>query len=148
MLGLVLGHQLQEPAPLVLHPDGIEILIVGAEHQHDLGAVQGSKYVGLILGAELVLQGDPGEEHAIALGGQCVVDILGQHAVYGARPGFVGFLIADENIVGRLLAGDLHNSLADFLNGLGLVPIDLPSRHIGAVHDLFQVLVLHHRLEG
>ena len=78
------GDQLQKAAPLVLDPDGVEVFVVRADHQHHFRAVQGREDVRLVLRAELVLQRDPGEEHAVALVGQFFIDVLCDHAVQGA----------------------------------------------------------------
>ena len=148
MLALVLGHELQETAPLVFHPDGVEILIVGAEHQHDLGAVQGSEDVRFVLGAQLIFQGDAGEKHPVALAGEGVVHILGQHAVDGPLAVLGGLLVADEDVVGRLLAGDLDDALADVLDGLGLVPVYSPGDGVGVLTGLLEVAVLQDAVKG
>ena len=148
MLALVLGHELQETAPLVFHPDGVEILIVGAEHQHDLGAVQGSEDVRFVLGAQLIFQGDAGEKHPVALAGEGVVHILGQHAVDGPLAVLSGLLVADKDVVGPFLAGDLDDALADVLDVLGLIPVYPPGHGIGVLHYLLQILILQHRVIG
>ena len=98
--------------------------------------------------AQLVLQGNPGEEDPVALFRQGIVNILGQDAVQGAVALFVGLLIADENIVGLLLGGNLDNALAQLLNLLGLLPVDLPGDHIGVFLGLVKVPVIQDAFKG
>ena len=147
MLALVRGHQFQVPAPLVLYPHGVVVFIVRAESQHNLCGVQSGKYVRLILLPQLVLQGDPGEEHPVALGGQGVVHILGNDAVNRPFPVFVGFLVADEDIVGLFLAGNLDDALADLLDLLGFLPVYLPGDGIRVLQRLLQIAVLHNAVK-
>ena len=148
MLALVLGHQLQKAAPLVFHPHGVVILIVRAEGQHDLGGVQRGKNIRLILRAQLILQRNAAEKHPIALFRQRVVHILRDDAVHSALSVLGSLLVADENIVGRLLAGHLHDAPAQLLDGLGLVPIDTPRHGVGVLQRLLKVAVLHHAVKA
>ena len=146
--GSVLCHEHQVPAPLVLDPHGVVILVVRANGQQDFGGVQGGEDIGFILLAQLVFQGDPGEEDPVALFRQSVVNVLGQDAVQGAVALVVGFLIADENIVGLLLGGNLNNALAQLLNLFGLLPVDLPGDHIGVFLGLVEVAVVQDAFKG
>ena len=131
VLFLVLRHQLQESGPFVLDPHSVEIFVIRAEGQHDFCAVQGGEDVGLVFHAQLIFQGDPGEEHPVALARQGVIDILSQHAVQGAIAILGGFLVADKNIVGLFVVGNGNDALADFLNSLCFFPVDLPGDGIG-----------------
>ena len=98
-LSLVLAHHGKKTAPLVLDPDGVEVFSAGANSHHDLGRVERGKYVRLILCAGYIFQRNAGEEHAPALFGELIVDVLRQYAVAGALPVCVQLLVADENII-------------------------------------------------
>ena len=148
MLGPILCHEHQVPAPLVLDPHGVVILVVRTHRQHDFGGVQGGEDIGLILLPQFVFQGNPGEEDPVALFRQGIVNILGQDAVQGAVALFVGLLIADEYIVGLLLGGNLDNALAQLLNLFGLLPVDLPGDHIGIFLGLVKVAVIQDAFKG
>ena len=142
VLGFVLCHELEIAAPLVLDPHGVIVFVIRAEGQHDFRAVQGGEDVRLVFLAQLVLQGDAGEEYTIALFRQGVIDILSNDAVYGAFAVFVRLLVADEDIIRLLFAGDLDDALADFLDLLGLLPVDLAGDHIGVFLGLLKVGIL------
>ena len=148
VLGLILGHELEIAAPFVLDPHGVIVFIIRAKGQHDFRAVQGSEDVRLVFLAQLVLQGDAGEEYTIALFRQGVIDILSNDAVYGAFAVFVRLLVADEDIIRLLLAGNLDDALADFLNLLCLVPIDLAGNHVRIFQSLLKVGILHDALKA
>ena len=98
-LSLVLAHHGKKTAPLVLDPDGVEVFSAGANSHHDLGRVERGEYVRLILCAGYIFQRNAGEEHAPALFGELIVDVLRQYAVAGALPVCVQLLVADENII-------------------------------------------------
>ena len=116
--------KLQIAAPFVLYPNGVEILRLGAQHHHDLCAVQGCKNVRFILLAQLVLQRNAAEEHLKALTGQLVIQIVGQHAVRSTLALGIRLLVADEHIEGLFFLGDVQNALLDVIDGLGLCLID------------------------
>ena len=143
MLALVGGHQFQVPAPFVFDPHGVEVFIVRAESQHNFCGVQRSEDIRLVLLPQLVLQGDPGEEHPVALGGQGVIYILRNDGIDGALAVFVGLLVADEDIVGLFLAGNLDDALANLLDLLGFLPVYLPGNGIRVLQRLLQIAVLH-----
>ena len=67
------SNQLQIPAPLILDPRGVIILVVRADSQHDACGVEGCKDIRLVFLPELILQRDAGEEHAIALFRQRII---------------------------------------------------------------------------
>ena len=148
VLCLVLGHELEVAAPLILDPHGVVVFIIRAEGQHDLRAVQGGEDVRLVFLAQLVLQGDAGEEYPVALFRQGVIDILGNDTVHGAFAVFVRLLVADENIIRLLLAGDLDDALADLLDLLGLLPVDLAGDHIGVLLGLLKVGILQNAVKA
>ena len=145
---LVLRHKFEITAPLVLHPHSVVILIVCAKRQHELRTVERGKDVRLVFRTKLVLQRDAAEKHSVALFRQRIIHILRDHAVDRALTVFIRFLIADENIIGRLLAGDLYNSLTDILDRLGLIAIDSPSNGIRVFARLLKIAVLQNRVKG
>ena len=142
VLGLVLCHELEIAAPLVLDPHGVIVFIIRTEGQHDFGGVQSGEDIRLVFLTQLVLQGDAGEEYTIALFRQGVIDILGNDAVHGALTVLVRLLIADENVIRLLLAGDLDDALADFLDLLGFLPVDLAGDHVRIFQGLLKVGIL------
>ena len=148
VLALVGGHQFQVPAPLVFDPHGVIVFIIRAEGQHDFGGVQSGEDIRFILLPQLVLQGNPGEEDPVALFRQGIVNILGNDAVHRALTVLVRLLIADENAIRLLLAGNLDDALADFFNLFCLVPIDLAGDHIRIFQSLLKVAVLHDALKA
>ena len=148
VLGFVLCHELEIAAPLVLDPYGVVVFVIRAEGQHDFGGVQGGEDIRLVFLPQLVFQGNPGEEDPVALLRQGIIHILGNHAVHSALSVLVRLLIADENVIGLLLAGDLDNALADFLNLLGLLPVDPTGNHVRIFQSLLKVGILHDALEA
>ena len=148
MLGSVLCHEHEVPAPLVLDPHGVVILVVRTHRQHDFGGIQGGEDIGLVFLPQLILQGNPGEEDPVALFHQSVVNVLGQDAVQGTVAFVIGFLVADKNIVRLLLDRDLDNTLAQLLNLLGLLPVDLPGDHIRIFHGLVKIAVIQDAFKG
>ena len=142
LLTTAVFHQRQVAAPLVFHPHGVKILRLGAQHHHDLGAVEGSEYVRLVGGAQLVLQGDAGKEHLEALLSELVVQVVGQHTIRGAATAIVRLLVADEHIKGLLLLGNGQDALLNLVDGLGLGFVDLPLGGIGIVQGGLIVVVV------
>ena len=143
VLGFVPCHELEIAAPLVLDPHGVIVFIIRAEGQHDFGGVQSGEDIRLVFLPQLVFQGNAGEEYPVALLRQGIVDILGNDAVHRALTVLVRLLIADENVIRLLLAGNLDDALADFFNLLCLVPIDLAGDHVRIFQGLLKVAVLH-----
>ena len=143
VLGFVSGHEFQIPAPFVLYPHGVVVFVAGAHRQHDLGGVQGGEDVRLVGLAQLIPQGDPGEEHPVALLRQSGVEILGQNGVQCPLPLFVGFLVADEDVVGLFRGGYLQNSLPNSFKFLGLLPVDLLRHGVRILTGLLEIAVLH-----
>ena len=148
VLALVGGHQFQVPAPFVLYPHGVVVFIIRAESQHDFGGVQGGEDIRLVFLPQLVLQGNAGEEDPVALFRQGIIHILGDDGIDGTLAVFVGFLVADENVVGFFLAGNLDDALADLLNLLGLLPVDLAGDHVRIFQSLLKVGILHDALKA
>ena len=135
------ADQRKEAAPLVLHPHGVEVLRLGAQHHHDLCAVQRGEDVRLVLLAQLVLQGDAAEEYLEALPGQLVVQVVGQHAVGGALTLGVRLLVADEHIEGLFLPGDGQDALLDAVDHPGLFLIDGPLHAVGVLQGGLVVVI-------
>ena len=142
VLGFVPCHELEIAAPLVLDPHSVIVFIIRTECQHDFGGVQSGEDIRLIFLPQLVFQGNAGEEYPVALFRQGVIDILGNDAVYGAFAVFVRLLVADEDIIRLFLAGDLDDALADLLDLLGLLPVDLAGDHVGVLLGLLKVGIL------
>ena len=148
VLGFVPCHELEIAAPLVLDPHSVIVFIIRAKGQHDFGGVQSGEDIRLIFLPQLVFQGNAGEEDTVALLRQGIVNILGNDAVHGALTVLVRLLIADENVIRLLLAGNLDDALADFLDLLGLLPIDLAGDHVRIFQSLLKVAVLHDALKA
>ena len=143
VLGFVPCHELEIAAPLVFDPHGVIVFIIRAEGQHDFGRVQSGEDIRLVFLPQLVFQGNAGEEDTVALLRQGIVNILGNDAVHGALTVLVRLLIADENVIRLLFAGNLDDALADFLNLLCLVPIDLAGDHVRIFQGLLKIGILH-----
>ena len=133
-LVVILLHHGQEPAPLVFHPNGVQVFRLGAHHDHHLGAVQGRKNVGLILGAGNVVHGNTGIEYPSALLFQVIIKILGQSRIVGAYTLIVLLLIADKNIIGLRIPGRGQDAPLN-LGNLGSVFLILaPGDAVGMFH--------------
>ena len=148
VLGFVPCHELEIAAPLVFDPHGVIVFIIRAEGQHDFGGVQSGEDIRLVFLPQLVLQCNAGEEDTVALLRQGIVNILGNDAVHSALTVLVRLLIADENVIRLLLAGNLDDALADFLNLFCLVPVDLAGNHVRIFQSLLKVAVLHDALKA
>ena len=59
LFSAALFYQGQIPAPLILHPDCIEILRLGSERDHHFRGIKRRKDIRLIGNAKLILQRDP-----------------------------------------------------------------------------------------
>ena len=140
-------NQRKITAPLVLDPDGVVILVIRADGEHDLRAVERREDIRLVFLTEFILQRNARKKHAVALFGQRVIDILRQNAVKRAASVFVGFLVADKNVVGLLFAGDLDNPLAQLLDLLRLVAVNLTRHSVGVFARLIEVVILHHAVK-
>ena len=97
-LAPILFHHGQESAPFVLDPNGVKMLRLRADHDHDLRGVQRRKDIRLIFRARLILQRDAREEYAVALLGQLVIDLLRHQTVARALPVLTGLLVAEEDV--------------------------------------------------
>ena len=97
-LASVLFHHGQEAAPFVFDPDGVKMLRLRADHDHDLRGVQRREDIRLIFRARLIFQCDAREEHAVALLCQLVVDLLRHQTIARALSVLVGLLVAEEDI--------------------------------------------------
>ena len=134
--------QRQIAAPLVFHPNGVEVLRLRTQHHHDLGAVQCGEYVRLVGGTQLVLQRDAGEEHLEALLCQLVVEIGSQHAVRCPTAIGICLLVADEYIKRFFLLGNLQNALLNFVDCFSLGLVDHPLGGIGVLDGGLVVLII------
>ena len=128
-------------APLVLDPDGVEILRPRAQHDHDLGRVQRREDVRLVGRAELILQRDAREEHLEALLRELVVKVVGKDAVGRAAAVLVGLLVADEHVEGLLPGRDLQNALLNLVDGVRLLLVEHALGGVGAAQRGLVVLV-------
>ena len=142
VFALILRHELEKTRPFVLYPNCVVILKIRTEGQHDLGAVQGGKDVGLIFRPQLVFQADPGEKDPITFCCQRVVYVLGQHAVDRPLPVFISLLVTDEDVIGLLLAGNLNDAPADVLDLFCLLPVLTSGDSIRIFAGLVKVAVL------
>ena len=116
-LAPVLFHHGQEAAPFVFDPDGIKMLRLRADHDHDFRGVQRRKDIRLIFRARLIFQCDAREEYAVALLCQLVVDLLRHQAVARALTVLTGFLVAEEDVKRLLILRGGENAalhLGDF----------------------------------
>ena len=69
------AHERKVAAPFIFDPDGVQIFRLRADHNHDLGRVQGSKDIRLVFLPELIFQRDAREEDLIARVGELVVNM-------------------------------------------------------------------------
>ena len=116
-LAPVLFHHGQEAAPFVLDPDGVKMLRLRADHDHDLRGVQRREDIRLIFRARLIFQCDAREEYAVALLGQLVIDLLRHQAVARALAVLAGLLVAEEDVERLLILRGGENAalhLGDF----------------------------------
>ena len=144
LLGSVFDQR-QIPAPFILDPYSVKVFGFCTENDHDLGAVECSKYVRLVGGAQLVLQRDAGEKHLEALLGQLVIQVIGQHAVLRPSAAGIRLLVADKHIEGLFLLRNSQNTLLDFIDGFGLGLIDIPLGGIGIVQGRLVVIIIKDR---
>ena len=140
-------NQRKITTPFVLDPDGVVIFVIRADGEHDLRTVERREDIRLVFLTEFILQRNARKKHAVALFGQRVIDILCQNAVKRAASVFVGFLVADKNVVGLLFAGDLDNPLAQLLDLLRLVAVNLACHGVGVFARLIEVVILHHAVK-
>ena len=119
-------HQRQIPAPFVLHPDCAEVFRLCTDHQHDLRAVQRREDIGFVLPAQLILQGDPGEEHLIACVDQLIIDLLGQRAVLRPAAAFIRLLVADEDVIRFFLRGNRQDPFLDLRDPFRFLLVQIP----------------------
>ena len=144
---------MQEAAPLVSHPDGVEILSLRADDKHHLRGVQSRENIRLVLLSEFVLQRYAGEEHLVPLVRQLVVDVLRDGGVLRARAAVGRLLVADEHVERLLLGRDGENVPLDFCDALCLSLIDVAlcaARLVqrGEVVDVGQDGVVLHAMAG
>ena len=136
------ADQGQITAPLVFHPNGVEVLRLRTQHHHDLGAVQRGEYVRLVGDAQLVLQRDAGEEHLEALLRQLVIQVGGQYAVRCSSAVCIRLLVADEYIKRFFLLGNLQNALMNFVDCFSLGLVDHPLGGVGVLDGGLIVLII------
>ena len=97
-LAPILFHHGQESAPFVLDPNGVKMLRLRADHDHDFGRVQRREDIRLVFRARLVLQRDTREEYAVALLGQFIIDLLCHQTVARALAVLAGLFVAEEDV--------------------------------------------------
>ena len=105
------AHERQIPAPLVFHPDRVQIFRLRADHDHHFCRMQSGENIRLVLLPELILQRDARKEDLIARVGELIVNILRQRGILRAFAVLVGFLVADEHVERRFLLRDRQNVL-------------------------------------
>ena len=125
------AHERQIPAPLVFDPDGVQIFRLRADHNHDLGRVQGSKDIRLVFLPELVFQRDAREEDLIARVGELVVNILRQRGILCPLAVLVRLFITDEHVKRRFLLRDRQNVFLQAGNALRLFFVQAPCHAVG-----------------
>ena len=133
--------QRQVSAPLVLDPDGVEVLRLGADDNHDFGGIQSSENVWLEGDAELVLEGNAAEEDFEAIPRQLLIEVVCEDAVYGSRAAGIRLLVTDEYIEGLFFRRDVENSLLDVINGLRLVFVNGALVGIRVFHGGLVILI-------
>ena len=126
-LGAIPAHQFKEAAPLVFDPNGVEIVGLAADDDHDPRRVERRENIRLLRRASLIRQGDSRVEDAVARPRQLIINLLRVKAVAGALFCFVvRFLAADEHIIRRLVSGDSQNAalyLGYFRRVLPILPL-------------------------
>ena len=70
-----------------------------------------------------------------------MIQIIGQHAVWGALAVGIGLLVADEHIKGFFLLADLKDAPLDSVNGLGFFLVHALLRTIGIRNGRFVVFI-------
>ena len=125
------AHERKVAAPFIFDPDGVQIFRLRADHNHDLGRVQGSKDIRLVFLPELIFQRDAREEDLIARVGELVVNILCQRGILRALAVLIGFFVADEHVKRRFLLRDRQNVLLQRRNALRLLFVQAPCHAVG-----------------
>ena len=138
-LAPVLFHHGQEAAPFIFDPDGVKMLRLCADHDHDLRGVQRREDIRLIFRARLILQCDAREEYAVALLGQLVIDLLRHQAVARALAVLAGFLVAEEDVE-RLLVLRGGENAALHLGDFGCVLLILAAGDAVGMLDRSQIV--------
>ena len=146
-LFLVLAHHREETAPFILYPDGIVILVIRTHSEHYSCAVKSGEDVRLVGCAQLVLKADAGEEHAVFILCEHIVDILRHNTVNGALSVVVRFLVADKNVIGLFLAGYFEYALLYAVDIFCFLAIDLACDGVSIFHSLLKVRVVHYTLK-
>ena len=125
------AHEREIPAPFIFDPDGVQIFRLRADHNHDLGRVQGSKDIRLVFLPELIFQRDAREEDLIARVGELVVNILCQRGILRPFAVLVGFFVADEHVKRRFLLRDRQNVFLQAGDALRLFFVQAPCHAVG-----------------
>ena len=125
------AHERKVAAPLVFHPDGVKMLRLRADYDHDLRRVQGSKDIRLIFLPELILQRDARKEDLIARVGELVVNILRQRGILRTLAVLVRLFITDEHVKRRFLLRDRQNVLLQRGNALRFFFVQAPCHTVG-----------------
>ena len=138
-LASVLFHHGQEAAPFVFDPDGVKMLRLCTDHDHDLRRVQRRKDIRLIFRARLILQCDAREEHTVALLCQLVIDLLRHQTIARALPVLAGLLVAEEDVK-RLLVLRRGKNAALHLGDFGCVLLILAAGDAVGMLDCGQIV--------
>ena len=135
-------HKGKEATPLVLDPDGIEILRLSPENYHNLCAVECSKDVRFVCRPELVLQRDAGEEDLEALVRQLVVEIIRKNGILSAPPSYVGLFVTDEHIERLFFLRYCKYSFLDFVDGSCFFLVDCTLIPVSVLQGRLVVLIV------
>ena len=125
------AHERKVAAPFIFDPDGVQIFRLRADHNHDLGRVQGGEDVRLVFLPEFVLQRDARKEHLIARVGELIINVLRQRGILRAPAVLIGFFVADEHVKRRFLLRDRQNVFLQAGDALRLFFVQAPCHAVG-----------------
>ena len=125
------AHERKVAAPFIFDPDGVQIFRLRADHDHDLGRVQGSKDIRLVFLPELIFQRDAREEDLIAHVGELVVNILRQRGILCPFAVLVRFFVADEHVERRFLLRDRQDVFLQAGDALRFFFVQAPRHAVG-----------------
>ena len=142
------AHERKVAAPFIFDPDGVQIFRLRADHDHDLGRVQGGEDVRLVFLPKLILQRDARKEHLIACVGELVVNILRQRGILRAFAALIGFLVADEHVERRFLLRDRQNVLLQRRDALRFLFVQAPRHAVGVLQRSLIVHVVQNAVKA
>ena len=125
------AHERKVAAPFIFDPDGVQIFRLRADHNHDLGRVQGGEDVRLVFLPKFVLQRDAREEDLIARVGELVVNILRQRGILCPFAVLIGFFVADEHVKRRFFLRDRQNVFLQVGNTQRFFFVQAPCHAVG-----------------